>query len=276
MIREIKFLYSNKEPYPSKMQGKAGRGSRCSVFLGMLSLLALSLAPGIAIIFYIYSKDKYDREPFENLFVSFLLGVVSTVPASLFQRHLQPELDLFVSPYSISYYFMWAFVLVAFSEEGCKYLVLRLYSYRQKAFNEPFDGIVYSVMVSMGFATLENVMYVFEHGFATGVLRMFLSVPAHACFGVLMGYHAGLARFDPGKAPWHLWKGLGLAVFFHGSFDFFLFLQNNPNVTRYISESLLIGSALVSYWIAIRLSLRSIRQHQTLSKQVFDKPTDIY
>lgn len=241
----------------------------------MLSLLALSLAPGIAIIFYIYSKDKYDREPFENLFISFLLGVVCTVPASLIQRGFQPELDRFVSPFSLTYYFLWAFVLVAFSEEGCKYLVLRFYSYRRKAFNEPFDGIVYSVMVSMGFATLENVLYVFQHGFATGVLRMFLSVPAHASFGVLMGYHAGLAKFDPAKAPLHLWKGVLLAVFFHGTFDFFLFLQNNPNVTRYVSQSLLIVGALISYWIAIRLSLRSIRQHEALSKQVFENPRDI-
>ena len=241
----------------------------------MLSLLALSLAPGIAIIFYIYSKDKYDREPFENLFISFLLGVIATVPASLIQRGLQPQLDQWVSPFSLTYYFLWAFVLVAFSEEGCKYLALRFYSYRRKAFNEPFDGIVYSVMISMGFATLENVLYVFQHGFATGVLRMFLSVPAHASFGVLMGYHTGLAKFDPVRAPLHLWKGLLLAVFFHGTFDFFLFLQNNPNVTRYVSQSLLIVGALVSYWIAIRLSLRSIRQHQALSKQVFDNPGDI-
>ncbi|WP_315824135.1 PrsW family intramembrane metalloprotease [Paraflavitalea speifideaquila] len=249
--------------------------ARGSVFLSMLSLLALSLAPGIAIIFYIYSKDKYDREPFENLFISFLLGVVCTVPAALIQRNLQPQLDHLVSPFSITYYFIWAFILVAFSEEGSKFLVLRLYSYRQKAFNEPFDGIVYSVMVSMGFATLENVLYVFHHGFATGILRMFLSVPAHACFGVLMGYHTGLAKFDPEKSALHLWKGLLLAVFFHGSFDFFLFLQNNPNVTRYVSESLLVVGALISYWIAIRLSLRSIRQHQALSNRYLKTP-EIY
>jgi RsiW-degrading membrane proteinase PrsW (M82 family) len=242
----------------------------------MLSLLALSLAPGIAIIFYIYSKDKYDREPFEQLFISFLLGVVCTVPASVIQRALQPELDISFSSFSIPYYIIWAYLLVGFSEEGCKFLVLRLYSYRQRAFNEPFDGIVYSVMVSMGFACLENVMYVFQHGFATGLLRMFLSVPAHASFGVLMGYHTGLAKFDPGRGAWHLCKGLLIAVFFHGSFDFFLFLQNNPNVTRYVSQSLLVGASLLTYLIAIRLSLRSIRQQQAISKQVFDKPNDIF
>lgn len=241
----------------------------------MLSLLALSLAPGIAIIFYIYSRDKYDREPFENLFITFLLGVISTVPAALIQTNLQPQLAVWFPRYSIVYYVVWAFFLVAVSEEGCKFLVLRLYSYQRKAFNEPFDGIVYSVMAAMGFATLENVMYVTEHGVATGILRMFLSVPAHATFGVLMGYHAGLAKFDPVRAPFHFLKGIFLAVFFHGAFDFFLFLQDNPKVTQYVSQIFLIAGALVSYWIAIRLSLRSIRQHEALSKQVFDNPGDI-
>lgn len=243
----------------------------------MLSLLALSLAPGIAIIFYIYSKDKYDREPFENLFISFLLGVICTVPAALIQRYGTPLMGVFIPRFSLAYYFVWAFLLVGISEEGCKFLVLRLYSYRQAAFNEPFDGIVYSVMVAMGFATLENVLYVFQHGVATGLLRMFLAVPAHACFGVLMGYHAGLAKFDVIKAPYHMLKGIALAVFFHGAYDFFLFLQDHPDVARFglLSQVCLIAGSLLSYWLAIRLSLRSIRQHQALSKQVFDNPGDI-
>ncbi|WP_276482210.1 PrsW family intramembrane metalloprotease [Paraflavitalea pollutisoli] len=241
----------------------------------MLSLLALALAPGIAIAFYIYYRDKYDREPFENLFISFLLGVISTAPALIIQNNLLPLLEGWIPRFSITYYVVWAFVLVGISEEGSKFMILRLYSYRRRAFNEPFDGIVYSVMVSMGFATLENVLYVTQHGVATGILRMFLSVPAHACFGVLMGYHAGLAKFDQARAPLHFLKGLFLAVFFHGAFDFFLFLQDNPNVTQYVPQLLLISGSLVSYWIAIRLSLRSIRQHEALSKQVFDNPRDI-
>ena len=135
----------------------------------ILSLLALALAPGFAIVFFIYSKDKYDREPLRNLVISFLLGVLSTLPAILIQTALQPNLDNYFSPYSILYYVVFAFGLVAFSEEGSKYLMLRWYAYRQPAFNEPFDGIIYSVMVAMGFATFENIWYVLEHGFTTGI-----------------------------------------------------------------------------------------------------------
>lgn len=241
----------------------------------MAPLLALALAPGFAIIFYIYSKDKYDREPFRNLFLSFLLGVLSTIPAIVIQTLAEPLLPRVFNISSITYYIVFAFGLVAFSEEGSKFIMLRAYAYRQRAFNEPFDGIIYSVMVSMGFATLENIGYVLQHGYYTGLLRMFLSVPAHAAFGVLMGYHTGLAKFDPQHAVRHLLTGLLLAILFHGAFDFFLFLQNNPNVTKHVSTSLLAAGSLITYWIAIRMSLRAIRQHQDLSRKVFDNPHNI-
>lgn len=234
-------------------------------------LLALALAPAIAIIFYIYSKDKYEKEPFKNLAISFILGVLSTVPAIIIQYTLEPRVLEFTQSKSVLYYALFAYVVVGFGEELSKFVMLRLYAYPRKAFNEPFDGIVYAVMVSMGFATLENIGYVTQGGITTGLLRMFLSVPAHAAFGVLMGYHTGLAKFDPDHASTHLWKGLLLAAFFHGTFDFFLFLQESAEVTQYISGGLLFIGAVVSYWIAIRISLRSIRLHQDLSKQVFDR-----
>src|SRR5436853_481905 len=95
-------------------------------------------------------------------------------------RHTSDSISLKIN------YFLLAFVVIGFSEEGCKYIMLRFYADRNKAFNEPFDGIIYSVMVSMGFATLENIGYVLNYGFQTGLVRMFLSVPSHAAFAVLM------------------------------------------------------------------------------------------
>jgi protease PrsW len=234
-------------------------------------LLALALAPGIAIIFYIYSKDKYDREPFKNLFLCFLLGVLSTAPALLIQTQLEPRLLAQTQTKSVAYYAWFAFGVVGFGEELSKFIMLRLYAYRLRVFNEPFDGIIYSVMISMGFATLENIGYVYTSGYATALVRMFLSVPAHAAFGVLMGYHAGLAKFDPRHSAVHLLKGLLLAAFFHGAYDFFLFLQESAEVTQYVSTTLLFGGALVSYWIAIRMSIKSIRLHQELSRQDYHR-----
>jgi RsiW-degrading membrane proteinase PrsW (M82 family) len=98
---------------------------------------------------------------------------------------------------------------------------------------------------------------------------MFLSVPSHGAFAVLMGYHVGLAKFDQPRAVRHIVKGILLAVFFHGSFDFFLLLQNSPQVKQYISGSLLVGGALVAWYVAIRMSVKSIKLHEELSRQQY-------
>jgi len=233
-------------------------------------LIALALAPGIAIMIYFYSKDRYDREPLKNILISFFLGVLSTLPAIILQLTLSKQLDAYFASKSLIYYFIYTFGIIGLSEEGSKLFMLRIYAYRKKAFNEPLDGIVYSVMVSMGFATLENIGYVMEGGLSTAFLRMFLSVPAHASFAVLMGYHVGLAKFDPDNAGTHFIKGLLLAAFFHGSFDFFLFLQQSPEVTKFVSGGLLLLGALISYWIAIRISLKSIKLHHNLSRLNFE------
>lgn len=229
-------------------------------------LLALAIAPGIAIAWYIYSKDKYDKEPRRYLIICFLLGILSTLPAALFQAGFGLAMGQLNPEGSIGAYAFYAFIIVGLSEELSKFAMLRLYAYRKQSFNEPFDGIVYSVMVAMGFATLENILYVNDRGLGTAVVRMFLSVPAHASFGVLMGYYTGLAKFNQERAVPLLRKGIFLAVLFHGSFDFFLFLQNNNYARQYVSEGLLLAGALVSYYVAIRLSLRSIKLHQELSR----------
>ena len=77
--------------------------------------------------------------------------------------------------------------------------MLLWYAYRKKEFDEPFDGIVYAVMVGMGFATVENISYVSQYGLMTGIMRLFMAVPAHASFAIIMGYFMGKARFSAKK-----------------------------------------------------------------------------
>ena len=234
-------------------------------------LLALSIAPGLAIILYIYRKDSYDKEPKKYLLVSFLLGMLSTLPAIVMEKagkFVFGETDAY-SP--ISLYAFFAFIIVAGSEEGSKFAMVKWYAYPKKHFDEPFDGIIYSVMVSMGFATVENIMYVQQNGLGTAILRMFLSVPAHAAFGVVMGYYIGLAKFNKERSGLYLIAGLLLAMFFHGAFDFFLFLQESIRVKQYVSGGLLYVGALGSFYLAVRLSLRSIRLHRELSRLDFEK-----
>lgn len=233
-----------------------------------MDLIALAIAPGIAICLFIFHRDAYNREPKLNLFVSFFLGAVIVLPVAYTELYFNQFPDQTISGVAIS-----AFLVVAFTEELGKFIILRFYAYPKKSFDEPLDGIVYGVMIGMGFATLENILYVQKFGIQTGFLRMFLSVPAHATFGVLMGYHAGKAKFDKPNSNRLLFLGLFWAVLFHGIYDFFLFLQGNPYIKDYISDLLLFIGAIASFVIAIRLSLKHIKKHRILSQQTYN-PTE--
>ncbi len=214
----------------------------------ILFLTALAIAPGIAICLYIFINDKYEKEPLSLLVRCFFWGVLSIVPAlllsTLSENWFQESLLLEV------------FIGIALSEELSKYLCLRFYAFPKKAFNEPYDGIVYSVMIAMGFATLENILYTFEGGVSVGMLRMFTAVPAHATFGIVMGYFAGLAKFSPGKRRQHLMTGLISATLLHGAYNYCLFQNDYPLMTL---------GAFLSLFLGIYLSRKAIRQHITES-----------
>lgn len=234
-------------------------------------LLALSIAPGLAIILYIYRQDSYDKEPKRYLLVSFLLGMLSIIPAFILEMGGKYFFGDMGRSSPVLFYAFFAFVVVAASEELSKFAMVKWYAYPKKSFDEPFDGIVYSVLVAMGFATVENIMYVQRSGLGTALIRMFLSVPAHAAFGVIMGYYIGLAKFNKERSFGYLVIGLFLAIFFHGAFDLFLFLQDSIRVKQYVGDGLLFLGAIVSFYFAIRLSRRSIRLHRELSRLDFEK-----
>jgi RsiW-degrading membrane proteinase PrsW (M82 family) len=233
-------------------------------------LLALSIAPGLAISLYIFLKDQYNREPAQQLLISFFLGCLSVIPAILIQLFSTKPIENIMGE-GILFTAVFAYLIVGMSEEWSKYLMLRLYAFPKKAFDEPFDGIVYSVMVGMGFATVENIGYVLQHGFGTALLRMFLSVPAHGTFAVLMGYFAGKAKFNPERKTFLLMSGIFWAVFFHGTFDFLLFLQGNQTVTKITGEGLLFLGAVASFLVALALSRKAIAAHTSISKNLFDR-----
>lgn len=221
----------------------------------ILQALAIAIAPGVAIALLIYMLDWRDREPVRLLIRCFLLGMLSTGIPLLMQLYAASR-GWSASNSSILQTAIFAFGIVGLSEELGKYIMLRFYAYPKRAFNEPFDGIVYSVMIGMGFATTENIAYVLQYGIQTGWLRMFTSVPAHATFAILMGYYVGLAKFIPQHRRTLFFTGLFWAIAFHGAFDFFLF----------IGDSLFImAGSLISLFIAVRLSIRAIKQHREIS-----------
>jgi RsiW-degrading membrane proteinase PrsW (M82 family) len=248
-----------------------------------MEYVALGAAPGIAICLYIFYKDLYNKEPLLNILISFILGGLAILPA-IWMEGLPKELGQNVLYYHSATTLetaIFSYGIVGFSEEFTKFLGLRLYSYKQKAFDEPLDGIIYSVIVSMGFATVENVMYVtnaaqYGMGYELAIKRMFLSVPAHATFGIIMGYYVGKAKFSSSNKLGLMLFGLIGAIFFHGSFDFFLFVNQNKLANEGTSNALIGSGAIVSFVISLVLCRRLIRRGQFISKQMFvdNKPAD--
>lgn len=221
-----------------------------------MNLLLTAIAPVFIIIIYIYIKDKYEKEPKRLLLLSFISGaIVSIVITTILYSGFDVLLPL-ENHYSIGQQFIKAFFVVGLTEEFSKYIIVRYISQPRRAFNEPFDGIIYAVMVSMGFAATENIMYVLQGGYEVALLRAFTAVPAHATFAILMGYFMGKAKFSNNKVMLNF-TGLFLAVVFHGMYDFFLFVDYIPGLWM---------GAFFSLFIGIFLSRKAIQKHQEDSK----------
>ncbi|MBL7838903.1 MAG: PrsW family intramembrane metalloprotease [Cyclobacteriaceae bacterium] len=223
-------------------------------------LLALALAPGAAIALYIYLKDKHEREPLGLLLLSFFYGALSVIVTLLISMPLEVIL---INKQSAAELFADAFFKVALVEEFSKFIFIRFILFRNKNFNEPFDGIVYAAMVGMGFATLENILYVYQFGIPTGIMRMFTAVPAHACFAILMGYYLGRAKFTPHRKLYYSLLALISATVFHGLYDYFLFITFVPGIW--------IGAA-VSLIVMLILSRKAIKIHQAASPFINPPP----
>ena len=228
--------------------------------IDVLFLLALALAPGAAIGLYIYLKDKHEREPLGLLVRSFFFGVLSVFVTLLISKVI--GVFITIDEQSVGEQALHAFLIVALVEEFSKFIFVRGILYNNSNFNEPFDGIVYSVMVGMGFATFENILYVVEGGVGTAVMRMFTAVPAHATFAILMGYYLGKAKFEHKKGYYALYA-LGVAALFHGAYDYCLFISFVPGI---------VFGALASLVFGIWLSQKAIRIHQFASPFIHPPP----
>jgi RsiW-degrading membrane proteinase PrsW (M82 family) len=186
-------------------------------------LLASAIAPSAALLYYFYARDKYEKEPRLLLLKAFLLGGGLVIPV-LFAEMKLHIFDMASSTLLTAGYT--AFVVAGFVEEFFKFLFFMLYIWKNNEFNEMYDGIVYSVFISLGFATVENLAYVLSTGFNTAILRSLTAVPAHALFAVAMGYYLGISKFAKVRyRKKYILLGLIIPVILHGIYDFILFSQ---------------------------------------------------
>lgn len=185
-------------------------------------LFVAALLPAIAVMSYVYKKDKAEPEPIALVMRVFGLGALSGLVAGFVESILISTFEAVIPP-GIVLLIITYFVGVAAVEEACKFFCLNTVK-NNPAFNYVFDAIVYSVAAALGFAALENVFYVMEGGFETAVMRAIFSVPGHAADGVVMGVFYGLARHrelrgNKSGAQTFYWLAFLLPVVEHGFYD---------------------------------------------------------
>lgn len=206
--------------------------------------LSLATAPIIALMLFVYLKDKYEREPLGLCLKIALFGAIATAPILLFEI-LISKFEYVLGNSQITIAFWHSFMVAGLVEETFKFLVIYLFIWKNKNFNEPFDGIVYAVFASLGFALVENILYVFQNGAGTGFLRAFTAVPAHTMFGITMGYFFGIAKFSNSNKTSLLATSLIVPIVIHGFYDFILMSQSTLLLLLFVP--FLIGMLFASF-----------------------------
>ena len=190
-----------------------------------LILFAAAVIPALFLLGYVYRQDRIEKEPPQLLLSLVLQGVFATAIAKLLERLGLWLVGRVAEERSVLYAVLLYFGVVAFSEEGAKYALLKRRTWNGPDFNFRFDGVVYAVFVSLGFALWENVGYVFSYGLGTAMLRAVTAVPGHACFGVYMGcwYARAYDRFrrgDESGSRVARTMAVLLPALLHGAYDF--------------------------------------------------------
>ena len=188
--------------------------------MSTLGILLISFVPGLIWLWFFARIDRLRPSSRSWITLTFLCGILSTIPAALVSELLLPK-DLFSPEVALATISFSMFFVVGPVEETCKFLAIRLSVYRSLHFEETMDGLVYGAAASLGFASVENLLYVLEYGPEVMVLRAPFSTLAHMVFGSMWGCGLGLNR--AGRGPWVVWIGLVGAAVFHGLFNILLF-----------------------------------------------------
>ena len=222
-----------------------------TVVVIILYLLA-ALLPALFLMRYIYRKDTIEKEPPGLLTGLVFLGVAAALVAVVLETLGQGVLNAFLSKEDPAYSIVFAFLVVAVVEEGAKFLFLRWRTWKDPNFNYRFDGIVYAVFLSLGFAAFENISYVMGYGLTAALYRALLAIPAHMGFAVYMGYFYSRAKLcqdvgNIGGRRRNLWAAFLIAVLLHGFYDACAMLGS------VLSTLLFAAFVILMYILVIRL-----------------------
>ena len=230
-----------------------------SVFTANPILIAAAVIPAVILLIRVERADRLEKESRGLLMSLVLYGIISTTIATLGERLGIALLDAFFQKESVLYNFLLYFVVVALSEEGAKYVLLKRRTWRNPEFNCQFDGVVYGVFVSLGFALWENIGYVAYYGLTTALVRAVTAVPGHACFGVFMGTWYGLAKRRQGAgdlagAAKFRRTALIVPMLLHGAYDFLAVTGTDASAWCFL---IFVAALFIITW---RLVVRLARQ----------------
>lgn len=225
----------------------------------MIILLIASLAPVIFLMIYIYAKDQFQKEPFGQLVKAFLGGILAGILDVLLLSALGIS-DLQPFSGARGQAFFQAFFLAGFPEELCKLIFLYLFIWKSQYFDEYYDGIEYAAFVGLGFAGLENIMYVWQGGIGVAVSRALFAVPAHFFFAIIMGYFFAFAKFRPEKKTWYLLLALLCPAILHGIYDFILMYANLIQNTDTAIAALLNLGFFIFFIFIWKLAIRRVNR----------------
>jgi RsiW-degrading membrane proteinase PrsW (M82 family) len=222
-------------------------------------MIYLAILPAAVLMYFIYKADKVEKEPVELLVKIFLYGVVTTISAVILELLGDDILGFFLYEDSLPFIFLENFFVVALAEELGKYVVVKKVAWKHPAFNYTFDAVVYAVFASLGFAVLENILYLTDASITTAVMRGVLAVPGHAIDAVFMGSYFGAAKRcealgDKNGMKTNLQKALIVPVGIHGFYDFCL------SVSDYYPIAI-----LVFFVFEIGITIYAIRKVKKLS-----------
>lgn len=212
--------------------------------MSALGVLLVSFTPGLFWLWFFVRLDRIRPSSQRWVALSFIFGMLSTIPAALVSVLFLPE-DTLEPGATLASVSVAMLLVVGPVEEGCKFLAVRLAVYRSLYFEEPMHGLVYGAAASLGFASLENLFYVLTYGPDVMLVRAPFSTLAHLVFGSLWGYGLGLRR--AGHGPWVIWVGLAGAAAFHATSNILLF-TDAPWLALLLDAAGAIGAYLLFKW----------------------------
>ncbi|UOR12443.1 glutamic-type intramembrane protease PrsW [Halobacillus amylolyticus] len=218
-----------------------------------MAILTVAIAPAIAIMTFIYLSKRIELEPLPLIFRMFILGALLVFPLMFIQYAFESE-GFFQTPLLKSVF------LAGLLEEFFKWFVFMFMIFRHTSFDHHYDGIIYGVAISLGFATLENIIYLFANGIEFAFFRAIFPVSSHGLFGVLMGFYMGKAKFSSDHRKTHIFLAFMIPFMLHSFYGYFVV----TNEWLYY----VIPFMIILWMVGVRKINVANRHHEQLMKKV--------